>query len=256
MVTALSQDEFASVILCGGRGTRMGELTASLPKPLLEVHGKPIIGHVLDALLKNRITSFIFPLGFKGWEIADFVEQNYSLRAKLFFIDTGSDSEIKRRIDLTRPCLSHFEDILLVNSDTIFDFNIPEMYKKHRSDSNLVTLCSVDITSPWGLINQSLDGTLVSFERDRKVGLFKTHFDDSVNSLINSGITWFKTRSLDNIDMKNKKDFETDLFNDAIERGRAGVYRMNGFWYPIDTPKDLYAINCSDLSSFHKKSDR
>ena len=190
-----------------------------------------------------------------GSEIADFVKQNYSSHAELAFIDTGLDLEIKRRIELARPCMSHFEDILLVNSDTIFDFNIPEMYKKHRKESNFVTLCSVDITSPWGLINQTFDGTLVSFERDRKVGLFKANFDDPVSSLVNSGITWFKTRSLENINMNDQKDFETDLFNDAIKRGRAGVYKMNGFWYPIDTPKDLYAINYSDVSSPHLVSE-
>ena len=66
-----------AVILCGGKGLRMGGLTKRKPKPLLIVHGKPIIWYSLSILLKYKFNKIIFPLGYRGKQIKKYILLNF-----------------------------------------------------------------------------------------------------------------------------------------------------------------------------------
>ena len=66
-----------AVILCGGRGSRLGSITETTPKPLVKVHDKPILWYIMNNLISKGIKKFIFPLGYKGEMIEEFVCSNY-----------------------------------------------------------------------------------------------------------------------------------------------------------------------------------
>ena len=69
-----------TVILCGGRGERMKPFSGYKPKSLLKVHNRPILWYILKTLKKHGLYKIIFPIGYKGNQIKDYVENNVSFK--------------------------------------------------------------------------------------------------------------------------------------------------------------------------------
>ena len=70
------------LILCGGKGTRFGELTKKIPKPMLKVNGKPILIHIMDIYIKNGFRKFIILAGYKKEIIKKFFQIRLSIKIK------------------------------------------------------------------------------------------------------------------------------------------------------------------------------
>ena len=234
-----------AVVLCGGRGSRMGPLTEDRPKPLIEVHGKPILWYVFFSLYRHGIRNFVFPLGYKGTMIETYIlEVSRNLGCNVICVDTGEDSSIAFRILQIAPLLPDHVDFLLLNSDTIFDFDVDDMYRTHKAANALVTLSSVEVVSSWGLILLRGD-KLMGFDRERKVHRMISKESPSLEGVVNSGLAWLNKDAFGVIDLKTCGDFETSLYSKLIEMGRAVHYRLKGCWFPIDSPKDLHIVNLS-----------
>jgi glucose-1-phosphate cytidylyltransferase len=242
-MTVATSDSAWAVVLCGGRGSRMGDATNELPKPLIEVHGKPILWYVIHSLYKNGVRDFVLPLGYRGEMIDSYAR---SLSRELGFrahcVSTGTDTPIAQRVTQVSPLLADHSDFLLLNSDTIFDFDIRGMLAIHRAAKALVTLASVEVVSSWGLILMQ-DGKLVGFDRQRKIRAVLSGTALSTEGRVNSGIAWLNKDALDLVDLQTCSDFETAVYSRAIELGRAAHFHLDGVWFPIDTPKDLAVVN-------------
>ena len=229
-----------AVVLCGGTGSRMGDLTKENPKPLLKVNNKPIIWHACKKLIKSGFKNIIFPIGYKGNKIKEYVKNTFENECNLIFKETGEFSPIAKRMGLIKEIIPESEDFFLLNSDTIFDFDIKEMYNHHIETNSLVTLSSTEVVSPWGIMTIS-NGKLIGFDRERKVQTLYT--STKSKGLVNSGLAWINKSSLNLIDLFSDIDFETELFKKVISMNRASYFQINGIWIPIDTPKDLNMIN-------------
>ena len=232
------------VVLCGGTGSRMGDLTKKTPKPLLRVKQKPIIWYACNKLIKNGFSNIIFPIGYKGDMIKQYVKETFGDQCNLFFKETGEFSPIAKRMGLIKDIIPQNEDFFLLNSDTIFDFDIKEMYNHHIKTNSLVTLSSTEVVSPWGIMTIN-NGKLTGFDRERKVQTLFT--STKSKGLVNAGLAWINKSSLDLIDLFSEIDFETELFQKVISINRATNFQINGVWVPIDTPKDLDMINLQTL---------
>ena len=221
----------------------MGPLTEDRPKPLIEVHGKPILWYVFLSLYRHGIRNFILPLGYRGKMIEEYVlEVSREMGCNVLCEDTGEDTSIAERIQQIEPLIPDHADFLILNSDTIFDFDIGGMYKMHKSENALVTLSSVEVVSSWGLILLK-DDEIVGFDRQRKVHRMISKESPGLEGVVNSGIAWLNKDALKFVDMKTCWDFETILYSKLIEIGRAAHFRLKGCWFPIDTPKDLQIVN-------------
>lgn len=232
-----------AVILCGGRGSRMGALTQATPKPLVEVHGKPILWYILHALHKYGFRTIILPLGYQGQMVEAYVrEVCRTLGCQVLARDTGEDTSIAGRIKQIADLIPEDEDFFLLNSDTIFDFDIAAMHDLHKKSNALVTLSSVEVTSAWGLI--TMDGDrLAGFERERKVRRLVSDDHAGQYGLVNSGLAWLNKKALSHVDLDRCGDFESALYPFVIDLGRAAHFQIRGSWFAIDTPKDLHIIN-------------
>ena len=232
-----------ALLLCGGTGSRMGDLTKNTPKPLLKVKDKPIIWYAFNKLINSGFSNIILPLGYKGDLIKKYLQSNFGDKCNLFFEETGEFSPISQRIGLVKHLIPDNESFFILNSDTIFDFDIEKMFNYHIETKSLVTLSTTQIVSPWGIMTIK-DDKLISFDRERKV---QTLYSSSgVKGLINSGLAWIDKSALNLIDLFSDIDFETELFKKVILLDKAVYYEIEGLWIPIDTPKDLALVNLND----------
>ena len=240
---AIVKDKFV-LLLCGGRGSRMGDYTTSIPKPLLNVHGKPILWYTFWTLYNQGFRNYILPLGYQGGKIKKYVSKiSEGLDCKILFKNTGVDTSIAERINLVKDMIPENSDFFMLNSDTLFDFDIKEMYLTHLTNKALVTLSSVEVVSSWGLMFLK-DDKLVGFDRERKVRHFVSNdFSDNIYGLVYSGFVWINKSALEHVDLIKCQDFEQSLYQRIIEISKSANYQIQGLWYPIDTPKDLKVVN-------------
>jgi glucose-1-phosphate cytidylyltransferase len=242
-VDQTAKDGKWAVLLCGGSGSRMGDLTRDKPKPLLEVHGHPILWYAFMTLYQHGFRNFVFPLGYKGDMIRKFItEISQDMPVSIQCIDTGEDTSIAHRIHQVKDAIPDHQDFFILNSDTIFDFDIQAMHQVHQETKALVTLSSVVVISAWGLIMMN-GNNIVGFDRQRKVRYLESSEIPGVHGAVNSGLAWLNKDALLHIDLLTCGDFETDLYQKLIAMNRAAHFEITGDWFPIDTPKDLHAIN-------------
>jgi len=235
--------EKVAVILCGGPGSRMGSLVTKKPKTLLEVHGKPILWYIFWSLYKCGFRKIILPLGYGGEQIEDYIKElSINTDCEIFAVETGLDTSIAKRIDLISDVIQDDSDFFLLNSDTIFDFDIEKMYQLHAITNSLVTLSSVQVASPWGIMSVK-DNELVGFSRAHRVSKLISGDAEEGFGLVNSGLAWINKSSLALIELDDCPDFETTLYQKVIDIKRASYFQIEGLWIPLDTPKDLNTIN-------------
>ena len=127
-----------SVILCGGKGSRLGELGKNIPKTLLKVQGKPIIWYILMTLKRFEFNHVILALGHKKEKIQDYLSKNKKnfKDLKIECINTGKSSTIAERIFKIKNKIKS-QNFILLNSDSIFDFNLKKIFELHQKKSKM-----------------------------------------------------------------------------------------------------------------------
>ena len=174
-----------AVILAGGRGTRLGEISQVKPKPMIEIGGKPIIWHIMKIYDHYGIKDFIICVGYLGFEIKNYFS-NYLLKTsdiKLNFkentvsyltkeekldwtiriIDTGLESNTGERLVRIKKHLSDDEPFLLTYGDGLSDVNINNLLEFHKDSKKLVTMTAVYPPPRFGSI--TLKDNLPCFQK-------------------------------------------------------------------------------------------
>ncbi len=156
-----------AVILAGGFGTRMGKLTKSSPKALIQVMGQPILWYILKELLRNKFHKIIITLGYKGDKIKKYVEKAFPHEiSKIIMIETGKLSSISQRIDKIKNHIDE-DSFLLTNGDALFQFNYEkkkQYFNKFKLDALLL---SHSMVANFGVIELSGRSKVLKFNKNQ-----------------------------------------------------------------------------------------
>ena len=242
-------DGRTAVILCGGRGKRLGLLGDRLPKTLVEVHGRPLLWYVFIRLYMTGYRHFILPLGYRGDIIQGFIDRTLTdFEARIDAIPTGEDTEVAQRLYRVGHLLPR-TSFLLINGDTLFDWNIGEVASDHECSGADVTLTSCAAISQFGLL--VLDGDrVIDFTRESLVESYRLRHSGRLRrAYVNSGIAVVSTSALRHIDLSKVANFEVEFYSKVIEHGTVRHKPVDGYWFAIDTAKDLEIANAGKVGN-------
>ena len=218
------------VILCGGRGTRLREHAAAMPKPLVEVGGRPIIWHVIQLYACQGFSEFVLLTGYRGDQIERWATgARWSQDVRLTCIDTGADTPTGGRIKLAASQIGD-QRFLLSYADGVADLDLGSLVSFHASHDGMATLTAVKPTLPFGLTEIDNTGRVLGFqERPR------------LDRWINMGFFCLEPGVFDYMDENSVLEREPleQLANDR----EIHAYRHESFWHPMDTYKDQIVLN-------------
>ena len=237
------------VILCGGQGRRLGTLGEKLPKAMAKVSGLPILWFAIMQLHAAGFRHFILPLGYRGEQIQGYIDRELNwLSARIDAVQTGQKATIGQRLHKVQHLLPD-GPFLLVNGDCLFDLDFDAFYHQHFERKALASLSACRVTSQFGLFVVN-DSEIVSFSRNASVRSFNLETDggNDLTGYVNAGITLIERAALDRVDLLHSDNFEIDLFSRLIADQRIEHMMIDGYWYAIETQKDLDIAHGKDTT--------
>lgn len=217
------------VILCGGRGTRLQEHTRSIPKPLVEIGGRPIVWHVIQIYAAQGLRDFVLLTGYRGEMIEEFASATtWPEGVTVRCLDTGLDTPTGGRIHRAADLLEG-RRFLATYADGVADIDLDALRAFHAGGGALATMTVVRPELQFGIAD--LDG-------DRVLG-----FQEKPPSehWVNGGFFVFEPAALDAIGPDHV--LEREPLEALASAGQLRAFRHEGFWDCMDTYKDAVLLN-------------
>ena len=120
------------VILAGGFGTRLSEYTKTIPKPMIEINGKPIIFHIMKLYAKYGYKDFYIALGYKGEIIKKFFKKNF-FDWKINLIETGKNTMTGGRLKRLKKYIGQ-ETFMMTYGDGVSNINLKKLLRFHNKN--------------------------------------------------------------------------------------------------------------------------
>jgi glucose-1-phosphate cytidylyltransferase len=233
------------VILAGGRGSRLNEDSARLPKPMVEIGGKPILWHIMNGYAAHGFTCFLIACGYRAEVVKEYFH-NFFVRNSDFAIDlrdgsrtvlnstgvdwriavvdTGLDVMTGGRIRRLRHLIGD-QTFMVTYGDGVSDIDLRALLAFHRRHGKLATVTAVRPPSRFGSL--ALDGEAVREFSEKP----------ATEGWINGGFFVFEPAVFEYLDHD-----QTVLEREPLERlaaeGQLMAFRHTRFWQPMDTPRD------------------
>ena len=212
------------VILAGGFGTRLSELTRTIPKPMVKINGKPIIVYIMEQFAKYGHKDFYIALGYKGNVIKKFFKNRFP-NWKINLIETGKKTMTGGRLKRLNKHLAD-NTFLMTYGDGVSNVNINELIKFHKKQNKTVTLTAVRPPARFGALK--IQNNKVKYFKE------KSKMDEG---WINGGFfvmdpTFFKF-------IKNDKTYlEREPLENLCKKKQLSAFKHYGFWQCMDTQRD------------------
>jgi glucose-1-phosphate cytidylyltransferase len=218
------------VILCGGRGTRLQEHTPTIPKPLVEIGGRPIVGHVIDIYAQQGFRDFTLCTGYKGAQIERWVEHTRWPRdVSVRCLDTGVDTPTGGRVRRAALALPA-RPFCATYGDGVADIDLGALLETHRAHGAIATMTVVRPRLQFGVAALADDDRVRGF-----------HEKPRSEHWVNGGFFVFERRVM--AYLAHDSVLERDPLEQLAAAEQLRAYRHNGFWDCMDTYKDAVLLN-------------
>lgn len=236
------------VILAGGYGTRLSEETVNIPKPMVEIGGKPILWHIMKSYSNYGFNDFIICLGYKGYIIKEYFA-NYFLHQsdvtfdmkknkmeihsshaepwKVTLIDTGLDALTGARVKRIENYVDT-DQFMLTYGDGVSNVDLNKLRKFHDTNGKIATLTAVQPAGRFGALKIENNNSITKFNEKPK----------GDNVWINGGFFVLEKEVFDYINENPNTIWEQDVLPKLAEKGELCAYKHYDFWQCMDTLRD------------------
>ncbi|WP_096700259.1 glucose-1-phosphate cytidylyltransferase [Magnetospirillum sp. 15-1] len=237
------------VILAGGLGTRLGEETVNIPKPMVEIGGRPILWHIMKIYSSFGFNEFVVALGYKA-EVVKRYFMNYHLITSdctvdvgagtmhlldspqqkrddwvIHLIDTGLNTQTGGRLKRLEPLLRD-EPFMLTYGDGVSNVHIPSLIERHHQAGRMATITAVRPPARFGGV--LFDGNMVSeFTEKPQAG----------EGWVNGGFMVMTPDIFQFID-GDDDPLEVKLLETLANNRQLAAYKHDDFWQCMDTVRD------------------
>lgn len=223
-------------ILCGGKGTRMGEETTARPKPMIEIGGRPILVHLIRKYARHGFRRFILCVGYRAEVIVDYLSRlkhdDEMPECKIYLAHTGEDAMTGARVARAAArYLGSAEHFAVTYGDGLTDANLADEFTAHLASRHIGTVLGVHPPERFGeLIIVGSD--VIEFTE-------KPTFS---NRWVNGGFFFFRRVFAARLSTDDACVLEGDPLTLLAMEGNLRVHRHSGFWACMDTPRDREAL--------------
>ncbi len=242
------------VIFAGGLGTRLSEETRIMPKPMVEINGRPILWHIMKIYSHYGFNEFVICCGYKGDMIKEYFS-NYFLRYsdvsfdfrdgnssftthkqppekwKVTLVDTGLNTQTAGRLERVKEYIDT-NNFFLTYGDGVADININHLLKFHEQNKKIATVTAVQPLGRFGALD--INGGLVSNFVEKPTG---------ERGWINGGFFVLNKKVFDYLP-ENSEDvmWEQEPMKNLATDGELSAYKHEGFWQPMDTLREKHIL--------------
>ncbi len=245
-----------AVILCGGQGTRIRDVSESLPKPMVPIGGKPILWHIMKTYSYYGVKEFILCLGYNGWKIKEYflnyrtINNDFTVNAgdhgsvefhdgvdeadwKVTLTDTGDEAMTGARLWKVRRYLEGEENFCLTYGDGVADIDVGKLVDLHKKQGKVGTITAVRPSGRFG--EMILDGGIVSRFNEKP---------QSEEGWINGGFMVFDNKRVwDYFWPSDELILEREPLPSMVKDKELAVFQHKGFWTGMDTPREYHILN-------------
>lgn len=243
-----------AVILAGGFGTRLSEATNLIPKPMVEIGGKPILWHIMKTYSYYGINEFIICCGYKQYVIKEYfanyfrhnsdmtvnladnsveILDNHSENWKVTMIDTGLNTMTGGRIKRIQKYVGE-ERFLLTYGDGVTDLNIRDTLLSHEKSGAILTLTAYQPSGKFGALQ-------IDPQTDQVTSFLEK--PDGDRNWINAGYFVCENDVFGYIREGDGTIFERVPLENIARDGKMHAFKHTGFWKPMDTLRDSVELN-------------
>ncbi len=243
-----------AVILAGGFGTRLSEATTMIPKPMVEIGGKPILWHIMKSYSYFGINDFIICCGYKQYIIKEYfanyfrhnsdmtvnlsnntvqIHDIHSENWKVTMVDTGLNTMTGGRIKRIQKYVNG-ERFLLTYGDGVIDLNIADSIKAHEESGCILSLTAYKPGGKFGALQ-------IDLETDKVLSFQEKPNGD--RNWINAGYFVCEPEVFKYITEGDSTVFERTPLEKIAQDGKMHAYCHRGFWKPMDTLRDNSELN-------------
>jgi NDP-sugar pyrophosphorylase family protein len=231
-----------AVILVGGKGTRLGHLTAHTPKAMLPIGGRPLLAYLLDALQRAGVVRVVLACGYRADDIRNhFGARNHGLALEYVVeptpLGTGGALRLASQ-GLDRAFVA-------VNGDQLLDVDLQPLARFHTDRSAKATLLVKKVDDPlrYGVVELGPNGRVVRFVEKPS--------DPSPEALVNAGVYIVEPTALEAVRPGEAASFEQDVLPGLVRDGSVFGLELPGYWLDVGTPES-YARAGGELETDSK----
>ena len=219
-------DLHTAFILAGGRGVKLRPITYEIPKPMIPIHGRPILEHQIRMLKKYDIENIIISVNYMRDKIIEYFGNGSKFGVKITYIEEEKPMGTAGAIKLASNLINRTFAVLHV--DALMKPDIKEVYELHKKEGTIATILLDTMRSPESVGVVAMKGNRVSsFEEKPK---------NVLTNLVNSGFYIFEPKIFKFIP-KRPCSIERDIFPKLVKRNQISGFVHNGPVYDVGTPK-------------------
>ena len=212
------------ILLAGGLGTRLSEYTKTIPKPMIDIGGKPMLLYIMKHYAKYGFKNFYIALGYKGEIVKNFFSKRF-FDWNINLSETGKNTMTGGRLKRLKKYIGK-ETFMMTYGDGLSSVNLKKLLKFHKKNKKLVTLTAVRPPARFGVVK--LKDQYVSYFKE------KSKLDEG---WINGGFFVMEPEFFSFI--KNDNTYlEREPLEEATKKRQLSAFRHEGFWQCMDTKRD------------------
>ena len=216
-----------AIILAGGKGTRLRPLTDQIPKPLIPIQGKPIIGYIVELLRKHNFDDIIVTPGYKGELIRRYLKDGSQLNLN---IEYSYESEPMGTAGCVKNIAHRLNDtFLVISGDCYTNIDLKRATDFHKKVSHGYTIVGKYMNDCRGLGVMKLDA-------EQNVESFVEKPANRFAGIVNTGIYVFDKKIVENIS-DGFCDFAKDVFPRILPELKC--YKTTEYWSDVGTHESL-----------------